>query len=477
MSFTPDTVVLTTTDRGVRIDGPGFTIGDTLDARAKITQDGLVQLIDGWASDLNNRDIFRSRGTHYTKFRTSDGNSFASAQEVVDHITGFTEVDDAVRDVGSERNDNFTTSFGRVEILDNSANAVNVTLPKINAYDVGKDIIMVIKEAPGTNTVRVWAANTAQTINGVPASGSDVAKAVYNTGNKTFTILTLIAISETAWMIQQPDATVTTDGTIVWALGARRKKPNEATVNPDSYERFKHTLSGAVGGNFLTDNGNWTIAIQFANGVNISSAAEVPLVGSEDVTLVVGKDGRTFGVTPKDLDAASVTYAQTLFNGRTSTPQVSEQKLANWVIATYDGGYINIWIDGALKYYYGSIPYGNANLLPSDVPQTLELFSIQGVDSRPAGTGIVSYESWDGQQSLEFQYSIPARVKQVFLMNSTRITQSQANELRDGTAPESSTFSASITNHWRAGNGSWTRLTGTVDLNPGPNADLEAFPE
>lgn len=344
-----DTVLLTPTDRGLDIDGPGYSILAGKRGIAKLGPTGLVQLIDGAASDQNERDIFRSRGTDYRDFRTISGQTFASAEEVVSYINARTDVEAAPqRSLAGTQSSDFTAELGSLNFIDNSSGQIIITLPEVDATDVGKDILFYIKEGASTGKVRIDAANLTQTINGQAANGAEVAKADYRYSTKSYEAARVVLIDEDQWIVEAADKVY---ADLIYAAYTNNVDVSRFETNAIDFDGMP---------NMMAENEPFFIAFKFDREVGDRSTLYQNLISTDHKSLVVQPSTGTLAVGNAGGGVSPITTGP------------GGGLLEGWVVITYNGSITyEMWQDGVHVLQNG----GYYNGMGSDQPTSMTLFS------------------------------------------------------------------------------------------------------
>ena len=318
--------VMLTFEKGkLSIEGPGWRLGanDAKSARLNPRNPVYVDVRD------DDREVYVAQGIPYTYFRLNENfGSFGNSNEVIDYINNVEEAPSTFSRSVAAQSGSFSATLGQIAVVDNTAAPVTVTLPTVTSEDVGQDILLYCKESPQNRPVTIVAADTTQTINGIAASGAEVARSVYNLSNKDYEIIRVTVIAENQFICVAADSTYA--ALVFAALGD--------DILPTSGQQ-----NGAINlpnDSALVSTGDWFIGMKFESSPGIGYVENFSLISNGNAAIGWwAGSGRTHGAT------ILTAQNQSTFGGIETT---THAPLEQWVLLSYDSGNneLSMWSNG-----------------------------------------------------------------------------------------------------------------------------------
>lgn len=320
--------VMLSFERGkLSIEGPGWRLGpnDLKSARPNPRNPVLIDVRD------EDREVFVAQGIPYTYFRLNENfGTFGDATSVVDYINNVESAPSTFSRTVAAQSGDFAASMGQIAVVDNTAGPVLVTLPAVTSEDVGQDILLYCQESPQNQPITIQAADTSQSINGVPAAGDNVAKAVYNLSNKDYDIIRITVIAENQFVAVAADASY---AALVFAAFGEQITPDSGQAN-GAIQLSNET-------NLLNSNTDWFLAMKFEQSPGLGYVENFSLMsnGNASIGWWAGS-GRTHGAT------ILTAQNQNVLGGIETT---THSPLQQWVVMSYDSGTneLSMWNNGA----------------------------------------------------------------------------------------------------------------------------------
>jgi hypothetical protein len=346
-------VMLTDTASGIKIEGPGWALSDFSPKSARVTPGTrvYVDILDSETSAENGRDIYAAQRILYKDFRLNHNfGVFSSAAAVVDYINARgAAVAPPQRTLTRSFSGDFNATLGSLNVLDNTAGPITVTLPETTLDDVGMDIVFYMKGAPKGGKVRFDAANTSQTINGQAAVGDDVAKADYRYSLKIYDVARAVLVDENEWIVQAADKVY---AQLIYSAVTDNLELQDFETNALDFDGIPADIMGQNQPFFFAMKFNREVGDLRSNYQNLLSTDQYSIVAQPSTGLVgVGQPGGA--ITP-------------LSGGP------GGGKLEGWMVVSYNGSIsFSVWQDGVKTMDNASYYSGMA----STQPTSMTLFS------------------------------------------------------------------------------------------------------
>jgi len=164
--------------------------------------------------------------------------------------------------LATQQNTDFTATWQTRQVVVNTANAINITLPNAAAGDVGKTIEFLISSDPENFPIIIHAPNLGSTINTIGSSGTEVAKARIASSRKQFWSVRVICLDAQSYVVEEPDSVY---NELLYKM----------FVNNTVSSVHNEFNMSAVIPDFLTRNASWWFAIKFAGAPNNNSNGQV----------------------------------------------------------------------------------------------------------------------------------------------------------------------------------------------------------
>ena len=149
-----------------------------------------------------------------------------------------------------QQSSDFTASWNTRQLVINTANEVNVTLPEATANDIGKVISFIVSSDPENFNIIIHASDLSGVINTIPSEDDDKAKARISSFRKQFWAFNVLCVSENNYILEEPDSVY---NSLLYRM----------FVNNTSSSVHNALNMSAVIPNFLTRNASWWFAIKY----------------------------------------------------------------------------------------------------------------------------------------------------------------------------------------------------------------------
>ncbi len=164
--------------------------------------------------------------------------------------------------IATQQSSDFTAQWNTRQLVINTSNVVNITLPVASTENIGKTIEFLITSDPENYNIILLASSLNEAINTVSSSGSEVAKARISSFRKQFWSLRVTCYSENNYVIEEPDSVY---NELLYKM----------FVNNTLYSRHNVFNMSSVIPDFLTSNNSWWFAIKFAGTPTNNSDGQV----------------------------------------------------------------------------------------------------------------------------------------------------------------------------------------------------------
>lgn len=232
------------------------------------------------------------------------------------------------RTVQAEQNSDFTAEMGTVVVVDNSGSPIVITLPATTVADVGKDILFVFREAPGTQKITVQCPALDETINSQASAGSEVAKAVFNTSTQSYDIGRAVLVADNQWVVGGADQTF---AELIYSMLTD-------DTNWQNSGDHRITASAVPAGTFASGAAFW-FAIKLEREATAGGSDPQMLFGTNLHGLAYQDGGGAFACGNYDSAAPNT------FNGMFGTDVGGLGP--GWIVGAWDGASWDVWCNGA----------------------------------------------------------------------------------------------------------------------------------